>query len=111
MATIYRPFHRITQTDPPTRDDFTSDAAQGIEPPDDDPVHASLHDGISVFATEQQARKKAQAFPFLGSFIARLEIPDDAPVRIERTLSSRGHHTMWGNPDDLRRYVVSVVPV
>ena len=109
--TVYRTFHRIAGTDPPTRDDLLSDAAQGIPPPVDDPVRARLHDGISVFNTEQQARNKARDYPFLGGFIARLEIPEDAPVRIERTLRSAGHHTIWGDADVLLGYVVSVVPV
>jgi hypothetical protein len=111
MATFYRPFHRITQTDPPTREDFMSNEAKGIPLTGNDFDRSRLNDGISVFNTEQQARKRALFYPNLGAYIARLEIPEGAPVRIERTLSTPGHHTIWGDPDDLLMYVVSVVPV
>jgi hypothetical protein len=107
--TFYRIVHdaAIEQLDP---DDFTSDAARGEEPPDD-PELRRLHDGISVFATEAQAMNKARDYPFLGRYVARLEVPDDAPFRIERTLRSRGHHTMWGDPVEIRRCAVAVVRV
>ena len=91
--------------------DFTSDAAKGIPLPAD-PVRARLHDGISVFNTETQARRKAHDFPFLGTHIAAITLEDGAPVRVERTLKgSPGHHTLWGDPAEIRRRVVSVVPV
>lgn len=103
-------FYRIVQTNPPTLGDFLSDKDQGR------PVRSGTHrhfwDGISVYATEQQARRKVQDYPFLGSFIAQLEIPDQASLRIERTLRrSRGHHTLWGDSAYLLRCVVSVIPV
>ncbi|MGH2350698.1 MAG: hypothetical protein ACRDI2_19755 [Chloroflexota bacterium] len=92
-------------------DDFKSAKALGAPPP----RHAAnlpLWDGLSVFATEAQARAKAHDFPGHGAYIARLEIPDDVPMRIERTIkNSRGHHTIWGGPAELLRCVVSVVPV
>ena len=106
MATFYR----IVETNPPLLEDFLSDAAQGRPPRSE--THRHLWDGISVYATAQQARNKAQDYPFLGQFIARLDIPDQAPVRIERTLRrSRGHHTLWGDPAYLLRCVVAVIPV
>ena len=116
MATAYRPCHRVTQNNPPEREDVMSNAAQGIPPPDDDPQRAMLNDGISVFNTEQQARKKVLSLRELGinlgDYIARLDIPDGAPgVRIERTLRTPGHHTIWADPDQLLEYVVSIVPV
>ena len=58
-----------------------------------------------MFATETQARNQARDFPLLGSYIARLDVPDDAPVRAERTLRTRGHHTLWADPQALLRYV------
>jgi hypothetical protein len=107
-----RTFYRITLTDPPGEIDFTSRAAQGTAPLDDDPARQRLHEGVSVFATVGQARKRALRYPFLGSYICRLEIPDDAPVQIERTIkNSPGHHTLWGDSAVIRGYVVSVVPV
>lgn len=109
-----RIFYRIVHRSTPSGlavDDFLSDAARGFAPPLD-PVRARLHDGISVFNTEQQARNKAHDFPFLGSHIAAIQVEDDGPVRVERTLrGSPGHHTLWGDPEHIRSHVVSVVPV
>ena len=113
MATIYRPttLHRITGN-PAEREHLLSRDAQGVPAPKDTDEARRLNAGVSMYATLEQARKKAQAFPFLGDHIACLEIPDDAPVQIERTLpGSRGHYTIWGDPDELLRYVVSIVPV
>lgn len=113
MATVYRPvhLHRMAKSDPPEREDFLSREGQGLGPPDDREEARRLNSGVSMFATEQQARNKAQRYPFLGRHIARLEIPDDAPILVERTTESRGDYTAWGDPDELRKYVVSVVPV
>ena len=72
----------------------------------------TLHvwDGISVYRTATQERNKARDHPFLGRFIAELSIPDDAPIRVEKTYG-RGHHTVWGAADILLTLVVSVTPV
>ena len=105
-----RTFYRIIKTSEQQLADFMSDAALG-EPAPIDPAHARLHDGISVFNTEQQARNKAQAYPVLGSYIAVIELPDDAPANYERTLKTRGHYTLWGDPAYLNGLVVSIVPV
>jgi len=94
------------------REDLMSNTAKGISPPDDDPESIRLNDGISVFNTEQQALKKALRYRHLGDYIIVLELPDDAPgVRFERTLRTIGHHTLWGDPDELLKYVVAVVLV
>lgn len=104
--------YRIVRTNPPTLSDFTSNAARGLPIRDDSPETRRLWDGISVYATEAQARNKARQFPYLGQYIARLEIPTQAPVRIERTImNSRGHHTLWGHPAELLRHVVTVLPI
>lgn len=106
-----RTFYRITLTNPPTVDDFASPQSKGRAPRDDNLETQRLWGGISVFATERQARNQAMDLPLLGSYIAALTIPDDAPVRVERTLRTRGHHTLWAEPSLLLRCIVSVVPV
>ena len=91
--------------------DFESDAAKGFPLPTD-PIRASLHDGISVFNTERQARNKALDYPFLGAYIAAIGVEEGAPDRFERTLKgSPGHHTLRGEPSQIRKRVVSIVPV
>lgn len=105
-------YYRIVKARVPTLDDLTSLAARGVPRPLGGGLRAELHDGISVYATLDQARSKARAFPSLGRFVARLEIPDDAPVTVRRTLpGSRGHHTIWGEPAVLLGYVTAVEPV
>lgn len=105
-----RPLYRIVRANPPTITDFLSDDARGRGTPSDPPEIRRLRTGRSVFATEAQARRRARTFPMLGQYIARLEIPEDSPVQVERTLGA-GHHTIWGEPDLLLAYVAAVVPV
>ena len=64
--------------------------------------------GISVYATENQARRKALDYPHLGQQIAVLDIPDEGPNRFERTTRSRGHHTLWGDAAEIRSCVLAV---
>src|SRR5207247_1050473 len=95
----------------PREADFMSNQAHGRLLPAQDPETARLWSGISVYATEQQARNKALDYPFLGNFVARVNIPEDAPIRVERTTHSRGHHTLWGDPTYLLNCVEDVVAV
>jgi hypothetical protein len=106
-----RVFYRITHQ-PPTVENMKSAKDLG-DPPPRSPSRLPLWDGVSVYATETQARNKARDFPGIGNYIATLQIPDDASWRIQRTIpNSRGHHTIWGaTPAELLACVVSVVPV
>jgi hypothetical protein len=67
-------FRRIIQSDPPLLDDFLSKAGQGKPPRSDDPEVLGVHDGISVWATEAQARNQESTYHWMGSFIARLDL-------------------------------------
>ena len=106
-----RTFYRIVGNNPPTIVDVTSKLALGRLPSGADVETVRLESGISTYATEAQARRKARALRFLGNHIAALRIEDDAPIRYERTTRSGGHHTLWGEPTDLLARVVSVVRV
>ncbi len=103
--------YRIVLTDPPTLDDFSSDEALGIAAVDDDPERLRLRSGISVYGTENQASRKARDYPYLGRYIAVLDVADEGPLRVERTTRSRGHHTLWGDPDAILSCLVAVTPV
>jgi hypothetical protein len=104
-------FFRIIGGPQSTLDDYTSNAGFGFGSPSD-PKKAALWDGISVFRTLDQARAKAKACPLLGSYVAELVIPSNAPVRWSRTIRrSRGHHTVWGDPAEIRRCEVNIHPV
>jgi hypothetical protein len=107
---VPRTVHRIVLTDPPTRDDFSSNAGKGRRPRSDEPEVLRLWDGLSVYATLAQARRKARGAPYLGRYVATLRIPDRAPARLERTRGP-GHHTLWADPAAALGWVVAVVPV
>jgi hypothetical protein len=100
--------YRIIKGDEPTLVDLTSSEAQGIPPRSNAPEILRLWDGISCWATEMQARRTIRSFPYLGTHIVVLQIPDGAPVRVERTRGP-GHHTVWGDPAVLLSYVRSVI--
>ena len=80
----HRAFYRIVKTAPPTVADFTSNASKGRVRPED-PDEARLYDGLSVYATESQARRKSRASPMLGRYIAQIVFPAGT-FRVERTL-------------------------
>ncbi len=105
--------YRIVEHDPPTLEDFMSDEDLGEPPPEDaDRQTLRMWRGISVFATEAQARAKATRLP-LGDYIAEVEVPPGADLKIERTggKRARGHHTLWARPEEIARWVTSVVRV
>lgn len=106
-----RAFWRIVRTNPPTRQDFLShvDLGRPLRQLDDESQRQA--EGISVFATEAQARRKARRVPALGRWLAELRITADAPVTAERTRGGAGHHTLWGDPDTLFDCVKQVVDV
>jgi hypothetical protein len=107
-----RTFYRIVKTDPPTEDDFRSSAAKGRAIPAGLPPHwHGLWDGISVYATRPQAVRKARKSRMLGSFIAEIRIAEGDPIRIERTTSDPGHHTLWGQAAALIYLAEQVWPV
>ena len=46
----------------------------------------------------------------IGRYIAAVQIEDEDPITSERTTSSSGHYTLWGEPAVIASRVVSVVP-
>jgi hypothetical protein len=64
-----RSFYRIVRHDPPAAEDFRSARAFGRPPPADQRL-AALWDGVSVWSTLDAARRKARAYPALGTFVA-----------------------------------------
>lgn len=109
LNTVYR----IVWTDPPTIEDFRSNTEMGVPLRRTSPHAARLWDGISVYRTHSQARKTARKYPpWLGrGFIARVVIPANAEVRLERTLNSAGHYTMWADATAVLSWVDTLVPV
>ena len=103
-----RVFYRVVATDPPTQRDFLSHKALGI--PLRSPNDQDLWEGISVQATEQQARKRAR-LPGFGRYIAGLVVREGGSISWRRTGRQPGHHTLWGDPEELLACVVRTIPV
>jgi hypothetical protein len=75
-----------------------------------DPAVLRLWDGISMYQTESQARRKARLRPSLGRYLAAVELPEAGTIRVERTTGSEGHYTVCAEATVLLRQVRSVVP-
>ena len=107
-----RSLFRIVRTNPPTLRDFASHAVLGQQPRRPlTPREQNLWRGISLYSTLMAAIQRAHDSPWLGSFVAELNIPDDVPLRIEQTGRQREHYTAWGPADVLLSQVVAVTPV
>jgi hypothetical protein len=105
-----RRFYRIARNSPPTRDDFLSHVAQAKVLRRDDPESRRLAEGLSVWATEAQARRQARGLPWLGRYIAALDVPEDGPIKFEKTRGA-GHYTLWCAPGEALNCVVDTLPV
>jgi len=105
-------YFRIAKSDPPTVDDFVSNAAQGKRipahlPPD---LHW-LWGGISVYSSLDFAVRTAARSPRLGRFLATLDFDLSASVRWKQTTPNIWHYTVWGEPEELLKCVVNVNPI
>jgi hypothetical protein len=104
-------FYRIIRGPHLRREQFLSDREAGIPRPDN-PELIARWEGFSVFATEAQARRMIRKRPNLGDHLAELDIGPDANARVKRTgRNSPGHHTVYGDPDELLLLVQRVIPV
>ena len=63
----FRDFYRIVRTDPPTREDFEPNVNLRRMAPDD-PEEARLLDGLSMYSTFNQARRKRRVSRWLCAF-------------------------------------------
>jgi len=105
-----RPLYRLLRRTTPTVADFVSNAARGRPAP---PVAdlAALWDGLSMYATEAQARATAAAYPRRGwRAVATVALPDDGRFRVRKTLGP-GHSTVWGEATDLLACVIEYNPL
>lgn len=108
MEEAARTFFRVVKTNPPTERDFWSHQALGI--PLQREEDREIWTGVSVQATEQQARRTAR-IPRLGSYIAKLEVMQEGAITFRRTTRRPGHYTLWGNPNELLACVVCTISV
>jgi hypothetical protein len=59
-------------------------------------------------ATRQSAAIRVQVSPWLSEFVAEIEIPVGARVRIQQTTRDPGHYTIWADATDPLSWVVAV---
>lgn len=104
-----RVVYRIVKHDPPSVEDFLPASLIGILRAGASGIDPRVFTGISVFAAERQAAALARHRPWLGAFVAKVRPPDNAII--ERTFVRGGHHTVWADPEELRRHVLQVVRV
>ena len=97
-----RVFFRVTRSNPPTALDFTSNftIGRGLANPTPERVH--LWRGISVFDSEELARKKARTVPQIGGYIVRLEVGDNSGI-VSMPTFGKGHYTLWGAVEHIAR--------
>ena len=107
-AHLARTFYRIVHSREPSLSEFAPRPSLLVLT---DPLKARrATTGISAYATEAQARRKAKQLHWeAGRYIARLELPDDTPVEVDRWERGGGHHTLYGPPAALRSYVTDIV--
>jgi hypothetical protein len=106
-------FYRLLDGFEATRQDFLSYLAMNLPLQDDSEETRRLAAGVSVFATVEQARKRARQVRSLRSkrFIAEVRIPDGSAITFERTTRTPEHYTLWGDPVEILGCVVSIHPV
>ncbi|MGH2583601.1 MAG: hypothetical protein ACRDJE_01660 [Dehalococcoidia bacterium] len=106
MATFYR----IIKAEEATMEDFLSHKARGIPLRKDTSELRRSWEGVSVYDTLDTAREIVRRFPRIGRFIAVLEIAEGDLVRYEQTGDDPNHYDLWGDPRDMLRAVVRVIP-
>lgn len=109
MDQDYRLFYRIVRTNPTTLYDYQSAKERGLDEPES-PARRAVWDGLSVYSTLNQARRKQRISPILGNYIAVLRVPMGGTIRVMRTLGGDGHHTLWAPAPVLRGLEVSGEP-
>jgi hypothetical protein len=107
--------YRVVGTNPPTVNDFKSHMALGRVRPSTNPMKQHLFEGVSVLDSLKAARDYRRQNRLPGQFIAELTIPDDAPLRLEKTGLWPHHYDIYdadGNesdPSEILRCVTNVV--
>ncbi len=106
-------FWRIVTSPELTRDDFLTSEEAGVPMPQSEEGQR-IWRGRSVFATETQARNQASHYPYLGQWLARIDLPENSGILSERTTRTRGHYTLFGSTDAVHhaaRHTNVIVPV
>src|SRR5437016_407589 len=102
-------FYRLCDTDRPGADAFLSDEAAGRTSTIVRVASVALYRGFSARATLAQATSLARVIH--KPVVAEIELSSDDGDAAARTLSTRGHHTVWAHAELVARRVRRVYPV
>jgi hypothetical protein len=69
------------------------------------------YEGISAFSTEAAARAMAVRRPYLGAYLAALDIPEGAEIEYAQMGKKPEHYDLYGPPEVLMRCVRAVISV
>lgn len=69
---------------------FSRTKAMGRRLLRNDPESVRLSSGVSAYEAKNLAREKARERPYLGEYIATLDVGELGPIRYERTHEGRG---------------------
>lgn len=97
--------YRLVRTNPPTTSDFLSDEARGELPPADaDSEKLDMWRGVSCHTVAAKLTRRTRMVGNLP-YLAEIELPDNCAIRHRQTGNNPGHHTIWGEPEELLGYV------
>jgi hypothetical protein len=65
----------------------------------------SLWKGLSCWSELSDVRRMTRMAATLP-YIAVIELPDQCDVEFRQTGKRRSHHTLWGDPQVLKHYVI-----
>ena len=103
--------YRLVESSPPTLYDFTSQEVRGRPLRFRSARALRLWSGLSVYRRWLDAASLGSRSPALGAFIAELRGPLNGSIRFELDNGANGHCTIWGPPEVLLDFVVSVAPI
>ena len=99
-------FYRAARYNPPDRRDYLSDDEAGS--PRADWEEDRHRHGFSVWKSKADARGivrlqvRRRRWP--KGFVAEIFLPGDGSITVERSGPSKGHHTLYGDADDVVRH-------
>ncbi len=100
-------FYRVAKRFPPGDDEYLTRRDKGRQPrPNATSEEVRTWNALSAFATEEGVRRAGRRYPEqLGRLIVRYDIPERSSLRWEPTFGP-GHYSLWGDFQELKRYLV-----
>lgn len=109
MITLYRLFRGI-QGPEATPEDFFSNRRKGLKPRPIEKRNPKEYEAVSLWDALDKMREVCLRWPKIGSYIAELHIPEDAPIELKQE-GDPGHWNAWGEPEAFLQHITVVHPV